>query len=265
VLATTHRADVLDVPARGRRSRDQVAEAVASIDQITAVSAAIAAAAEQLATPRRPVEVVPNGADTTVFMPRDRSEARLRLGLRDDGPLITFVGKLVPRKGVDTLIEAMGLLAARPAGAPRLAMVGIGELRPSLEARARELGIASRIHWAGKVPHDEVAWWMAAGDVFVLPSLSEGLPTVICEVMSCARPAVATAVDGTPEIVRDGETGLLVPPRDPGSLALALGRLVDDPELARRMGDRALEIGRETYTWHANAVRTAELYRRIAE
>jgi glycosyltransferase involved in cell wall biosynthesis len=264
VLATSHRADVLDVPARGERSRAQVAEAVELIDQITAVSRAIADAAEALATPMRPVEVVPNGADTAVFMPRDRSEARARLGLADDGPLITFVGKLVPRKGVDALIEAMGLLAARPAGAPRLAMVGIGELRPGLEARAAELGIADRIHWAGKVPHDEVAWWMAAGDLFVLPSLSEGLPTVICEVMSCARPAVATAVDGTPEIVRDGETGLLVPPRDPGALADALARLVDDPELARRMGDRALEIGRETYTWHANAVRTAELYRVIA-
>jgi len=263
VVATAHRADVLDVPARDEASRRQVAEAVESIDQITSVSAAIGRAAEALARPRRPVEVVPNGADARLFHPRDRAEARARLGLPEDGPLVTYVGKLVPRKGVDTLVEAMGLLAGRPEGAPRLAMVGIGELRPSLEARARELGVAGRIHFAGKVPHDEVGWWMAAGDLFVLPSLSEGLPTVICEVMSCARPTVATAVDGTPEIVEDGETGLLVPPSDPGALAGALGRLVGDRALADRMGRRALEIGRERYTWRANAARTAELYRAL--
>jgi glycosyltransferase involved in cell wall biosynthesis len=86
---------------------------------------------------------------------------------------------------------------------------------------------------------------------------------VICEVMSCARPTVATAVDGTPEIVEDGETGLLVPPSDPGALAGALGRLVGDRALADRMGRRALEIGRERYTWRANAARTAELYRAL--
>ena len=260
VLATSHRADVLDVPARGERSRAQVAEAVGTIDQITAVSRAIADAAEGLAEPMRPVEVVPNGADTAVFMPRDRSAARARLGLADDGPLITFVGKLVPRKGVDTLIEAMGLLAGRPSGAPRLAMVGIGELRPGLEARARELGVLDRVRFAGKVPHDEVAWWIAAGDVFVLPSLSEGLPTVVCEAMACARPVVATAVDGTPEIVEDGETGFLVPPRDPPALAAALGRVLDDPQLAARLAARAHQRALEDYTWAANATRMVRLY-----
>ena len=139
------------------------------------------------------------------------------------------MGKLVPRKGVDTLIEAMGILARRPGGAPRLVAAGIGEMREPLERRAAELGVADRIHWAGKVAHDEVGWWMSAGDLFVLPSLSEGLPTVVCEAMNCGLPVVATAVDGTPEIVRDGVTGLLVPPSQPEPLAAALGRILDDP------------------------------------
>lgn len=260
VVATAHRADVLDVPAQGPRSRRRVEEAVSAIDQVCAVSRAIADAAEGLAVPRRPVAVVPNGADTAVFMPRDAADARRRLGVPDDGPVVSYVGKLVPRKGVDHLVEAMGILGRRPGGAPRLVAAGIGELREGLERRAADLGVADRIHWLGKLPHDEVGWAMSSGDAFVLPSLSEGLPTVVCEAMNCGLPVVATAVDGTPEAVRDGETGLLVPPRDPAALAEALGRLLDDAELRGRMGQAALRIGREEYTWDANARRMSAIY-----
>lgn len=264
VVATAHRADVLDVPARGPRSRDRVAAAVEAIDQVCAVSAAIGGAAAALARPRRPVQVVPNGADARVFAPRQPREARARLGLPDDGPVVSYVGKLVPRKGVDTLVEAIGLLARRPAGAPLLVAAGIGELRPALERRAAELGVADRIRFIGKVGHDEVGWVMAAGDLFVLPSRSEGLPTVVCEAMNVGRAVVATAVDGTPEIVRDGETGLLVPPSDPPALAAALARVLDEPGLARRMGEEALRIGRAEYTWEANARRMSDIYASLA-
>ena len=263
VVATAHRADVLDVPAQGPRSSARVTEAVESIDQVCAVSISIGDAAAALGTPRRPVRIVANGADTRVFLPRAASEARARLGLPDDGPIVSFVGKLVPRKGVDTLIEAMGLLARRPGGAPLLVAAGIGEMRPGLEAPAAELGVADRVGFVGKIAHDDVGWWMSAGDVFVLPSLSEGLPTVVCEAMNCGRPVVATAVDGTPEIVRDGETGLLVPPRDPRALADALGRVLDDPDLRGRMSEAALRIGQAEYTWAANARTMTGIYEEL--
>lgn len=263
VVATGHRADVLDVPARGRREADRVGEAIEAIDQVVTVSAAIGEAAARLGRPRRPIRVIANGADAEVFFPREMADARARLGLPADERIISFVGKLVPRKGVDTLIEALGLLAGRDTGAPFLAMAGVGEMRDGLVARAAELGIGDRVHFRGKIPHDEVAWWMAAGDVFVLPSLSEGLPTVVCEAMACGRPVVATAVDGTPEIVREGETGFLVPPRDAGALADALARVLDDDELAARMRERALAISAESYTWDANAAAYIELYEEL--
>jgi teichuronic acid biosynthesis glycosyltransferase TuaC len=158
----------------------------------------------------------------------------------------------------------VAILGRRPGGAPLRVAGGIGPMREGLERRAAELGVADRIRFVGKIPHDEVGWWMAAGDVFVLPSLSEGLPTVVCEAMNCGRPVVATAVDGTPEIVRDGETGLLVPPRDPEALAAALARVLEEPGLAARMGAQALRIGRETYTWDANAARMERLYEGVA-
>ena len=260
VVATAHRADVLDVPAQGPRSRERVVEAIEDIGWICSVSRAIAEAAEALATPRRPIQIVPNGADTRIFVPRTPAEARAHLGLPDDGPIVSFVGKLVPRKGVDTLIEAMGILGRRPQGAPLLVAAGVGELRDGLEARARELGVGDRVRFVGKVPHDDVGWWMSAGDVFVLPSLSEGLPTVVCEAMNCGLPVVATAVDGTPEIVRDGETGILIPTGDPPALAAALARILDEPEVAARMGAAALRIGQAEYTWAANARRMTEIY-----
>jgi glycosyltransferase involved in cell wall biosynthesis len=264
VVATAHRADVLDIPARGERSRAVVAQAVDAVEQIVTVSRAIRAACESVGWPRRPVEVVPNGADTAVFHPRDARAARVRLGVPEDGAVISYVGKLVPRKGVDTLIEALGILRERPGGAPWLVAAGVGEMQPALEKRARELGVDDRVRFLGKLGREDVAWAMAAGDLFVLPSLSEGLPTVVCEAMACGLPTVATAVDGTPEIVDHGETGLLVPPRDARALADAMARLLDDPAEARAMGDRALARARETYTWAANAARMGRLYAAVA-
>lgn len=263
VLATAHRADVIDLPARSPALAAQVRDAIGTIDQIATVSRAIRATTEGVGTPKRPVEVVPNGADTRVFFPRDRGEARRRLDIPDDGLVISYVGKLVPRKGVDVLIEALGLMSTRMNPLPRVVMAGIGEMRPTLEARAAALGIADRVRFVGKIPHDEVAWYMAAGDVFVLPSYSEGLPTVACEALNCGVPMVATAVDGTPEIVRHEQTGLLVPAGDAPALADALQRILTDHPLRARLAETAAQVGRDEYTWDANARHTARLYERI--
>lgn len=260
VLATAHRADVIDLPARGPAYARQVREAVEGIDQIATVSRAIRAATEAAGTPVRPVQVIPNGADTAVFFPRDRAEARRRLDVPADVPVVTYVGKLVPRKGVDVLVEALGLLAGRPAGAPLVLAAGIGEMRETLEARLAELGLSDRVRFVGKIPHDELPWYMCAGDVFVLPSYSEGLPTVACEALNCGVPMVATAVDGTPEIVRHEETGLLVPAGDATALADALERILGDHVLRARLAARAHEVGVSEFTWDANARRTAALY-----
>jgi glycosyltransferase involved in cell wall biosynthesis len=238
----------------------QVAEAIRSLDAVVTVSRAIGDAADAIARPKRPITVVPNGADAEVFLPRDPVEARRRLGIPEGGPVVSYVGKLVPRKGVDTLIESMGVLAAREGGAPHLVMAGIGPMRESLEQRASELGVADRITWLGKVPHDDVGWVMSTGDVFILPSLSEGLPTVVCEAMACGLPVVATAVDGTPEIVDEPATGLLVQPHDIDGIAAALSRLLDDPALRAQMGAEALRRSAADYTWAANARRMEDVY-----
>jgi len=101
----------------------------------------------------------------------------------------------------------------------------------------REAGLQSRVFLPGKVAHEGVPAWLAAADIVVLASSSEGLPNSLVEVSACARPIVATRTDGIPEVVLDGETGLLVPKGGAAALAAAIGRLLDGPELARRMGE----------------------------
>ena len=261
VVATAHRADVLDVPARGPLDAARVGEAVADVDQVCAVSRVVADAAARHGVPQRPIRVVPNGADPETCRPWPRAQVRAEFGLPADQPIVTYVGQLVERKGLVPLITAVARLADRPGGVPLLALAGGGPQEQELERLARDLGIADRVRFIGRVEHRRVGRFMACGDLFVLPSFSEGLPTVVCEAMNCGLPVVATAVDGTPEIVRDGETGLLVPPGDPAALAAALGDLLADPARRQTMGEAALRVGRAEYTWDANARTMEGIYR----
>jgi len=161
---------------------------------------------------------------------------RTRLGLPAAGPILGMVACLKPQKAPLDFVEAAARIASvRPEAS--FVMVGDGPLRPQIEARARSLGIASRLHllgWRRDVPD-----LLAAFDVAVLTSLWEGLPRVVPEAIAAGRPIVATAIDGTAEILRDGETALLAPPGDPGAVANQVLRLLDDPALARRIASAA--------------------------
>jgi glycosyltransferase involved in cell wall biosynthesis len=138
-----------------------------------------------------------------------------------------------PQKGLAYLIEAFRQL--RCSGRPgRLWLVGDGPLRRDLETAVRDAGLAESVDFLG--PRSDVPALLRRMDVVVLPSLWEGLPNAMIEAMAAARCTVATAVDGTPEVVLGGETGLLVPPRDPQAIEKAMARLLDDEPLRRRMG-----------------------------
>lgn len=264
VVATAHGADVRELPARSPADRRVVRQALERVDQVVTVSAAIRDLAQAVGTPLRPIRVVPNGADATRFAPRDHAEARARLGLGSDRPLVLYVGQMKPVKGTDVLTEAMGLLGARTDGGPDLVLVGVGPMRPWMEERFREFGVVDRVRFTGRIPHDDIPWWFSAADLVVLPSRSEGLPTAACEAAASGRPLVATAVGGTPEIVADGETGLLVPSEDPAALAAAIGALMDDPTRRAALGAAARMRAEERFTWQANARAMDAIYRELA-
>jgi teichuronic acid biosynthesis glycosyltransferase TuaC len=161
------------------------------------------------------------------------------------------VGRLVPEKGLRELMTALSDLPE-----VRGALVGEGGLRHEIEARAEALG--GRISLPGDRPLDEVATWLAAADVLVLPSWAEGTPNVVLEALAAGRPVVATSVGGIPDVVEHGRTGLLVPPGDAAALRAAL-----DEALSRRWDPAALAAAAPP-TWDESAGHLHELLREVA-
>ena len=182
------------------------------------------------------VRVVYNSVSWDTLQTTATSETiRDELGIPRGRVLFGVIATLQEKKGHRVLLEA---LAATPALADaRLVVIGDGPLRGALEARARELGIGDRVVFCGT--RRDLGNLLSAMDVFVLPSFWEGLPLVLLLALGAGRPVVATAIAGIPEVVRDGENGLLVPPGDVEALGLAMGRLGGDPEARRRFGERA--------------------------
>jgi glycosyltransferase involved in cell wall biosynthesis len=181
---------------------------------------------------------------------------------------LLFAGRLVERKGVHLLLEALARLADGPP--VMLHVVGDGPERPRLEARARELGLGAGVFFHGFVPREALELRMAACDAFVLPAVvdakgdTEGLGVVLLEAMSYGKPVVASAAGGIVDIVRDGRNGWLVPPGDVAALAGAIARLMRDPAAAAEMGARGREDVREGFSWEVIVERLVGVYGSIA-
>lgn len=181
------------------------------------------------------VKVVHNGIDMNRFVPRSLQEAKQVLGYMTDQPLVGLFGRLSPEKGHRTALAAMVELARAYPGI-RLLLVGDGPDRDLLARLAGDLGIAGLVDMIGF--QEDVRPLIAACDVVMVPSLKEGFGLVAVEAMAMARPVVATEVGGLPEVVAEGQTGLLVPPEDPSALAAALEVVLKQGELATIMGMR---------------------------
>jgi len=189
------------------------------------------------------IRAIPNGVEIPPDDPAARGRIRAELGL-GAAPVLMATSRLHPQKGHRHLLDAFALLRAS-FPALRLAVVGDGSERQNLEEQARQLGLADSVAFTGF--RADVADLLRAADLFVLPSLREGLPNTALEAMAAALPVVATAVDGVPEAVVAGETGLLVPPGNAARLRDAVARLLTEPDLAARMGRAGRERVREHF------------------
>jgi D-inositol-3-phosphate glycosyltransferase len=216
------------------------------------------------------IATVPCGVDLDEFAPADRSAARRALGLDAGEFVVLQLGRMVPRKGVDNVIRAVALLAAR--GAARLVIVG-GDATPPGCARSAEMqrlvdlaeacGIGDRVTFAGHRQRDELAAFYAACDVFVTTPWYEPFGITPLEAMASARPVIGSAVGGIRHSVLDGVTGFLVPPRDPGALADRLAQLQGDATLARAMGRAGARRVRKHFTWSRVAEELEAVYRSV--
>ena len=239
------------------------------------------------------VALVPSGVDTECFRPVPRDAARRRIGLEGDGPVVVYVGRMLPRKDVRNVVRAVALLAAGAPGVGRVPGVrllvvggeapdaaGEGEGLPgsagvspasgagdavaeAAEVRrlAAELGIAERVIFAGRRQPEVLRDYYSAADVAATTPWYEPFGLTPLEAMACGRPVVGSAVGGITSTIAEGSTGYLVPPRDPLALAQRLGEILSSAELGARMGLAARQRVEEHFTWPVVAARTAAVYR----
>jgi glycosyltransferase involved in cell wall biosynthesis len=230
------------------------------VDRYIAVSEANARyLVETKGLPPTKVTVIQNGCDITRFDPTRPPPAGLRagLGISPDDPLVVVVGRLEPQKGHAVLLEALARVT-RQEPRVRLVCVGEGSLRSELEDRVRGLGVVANVRFVGFQSHVED--WLALADFTVLPSLWEGLPLAAIESLAAGRTMVATRVDGTVEVVVEGETGLTVPPGEAAPLAEALLRLLREPQLRNRLAARGRAWVTERFTQERQVEQTQDLY-----
>ncbi len=205
---------------------------------------------------------VPTGIDLERFQPRDREDARRVLSLPREVPLVGILATLRSWKGHAYLFEALAQLRSRYP-AVRVLVIGEGPNRARLEARVAELRIGDRVDFVGQRDYPE--FWLNALDAFVLPSYGdEGISQALQQAMACALPVVTTPIGGHAEVVRDGETGLLVPPRNAAVLAEAIQRLLADEALRARLGEAAHRFAVEHCGEGAMLDRMEALFRRYA-
>lgn len=234
---------------RGRAAQVAIDNATARLSfAIVAVSNATRDDLVRQGYPSKRILVVPNGVEQ-----RENPEP-VRLV---EGPTILEVARLAEVKGQRTLLRALQRLDATVVLVGRDLEQG-GAYEAELRDEAARLGVANKVVFAGY--RDDVPALLAGCDVFCLPSTAEGMPLVVLEAMAQAKPVVATAVGGTPELVVDGETGLLVPPNDVEALTSALKGLLEDPDRARRMGEAGRSRVEREFSLAASAKRVVALY-----
>jgi glycosyltransferase involved in cell wall biosynthesis len=175
-------------------------------------------------------------------------------------PIVGNVAALVPHKGQKHLIEAAALVVRRVPDA-RFVIAGEGELRESLEHQVKHLGLEKHVVFAGFRP--DVLSFHKSFDIFVMSSVTEGLGTSILDAMAAGRPVVGTTAGGIPEVVKDGETGLLVPPRDHEAMANAIVKLLKDEALRKRMGAAGMTLAQSTFSAERMVEATLRVYRDV--
>jgi protein-tyrosine-phosphatase len=234
-------------------------------DRIVAVSRHSAAALSQSGYAPTPLVQIPNGIDLgRVRATRTAAEVRRAFGIHDGELLVGTAGRLTPVKGQKYLVEAARLVLRQEPRA-RFVFVGSGPLKGDLVARAEALGVGGACLFIDPLVDRKAGVFdlIAALDVFVLPSLSEGSPMALLEAMALARPIVATAVGGVPEIVVAGESGVLVPPQDAEALAVACLELARNRAWAARLGAAAGRAAEAQFSHERNGRALLDLYHMV--
>jgi len=261
VSALTERPCLATIHGRTVPMLDLEAHRMSESMHMSVVCRAAYSHALALGVARERLHHVPNGVPSSgATLPPGAFAATL--GVPPDAPLVGFVGRLSPEKGPDLFVRMAAQLAV---GYPQAAfvLVGDGPMRARLQEEARLLGMAGRIHFTGE-RHDVLALLPSLA-ALVVPSHAEGMPLALMEGMAAGVACVATSVGGIPELVRHGQTGLLVAPDDAGDLAVAVEGLLDDPQWAAMLGAAAREHAVASWPQRDSALRMGDVLRALAD
>ncbi len=225
------------------------------------------------------IALIPSAVNTTIFKPVDPNVARRRIGLDINGKVVVYVGRMLPRKDIRNVIRALAILLNKYEGSEEwsaraltLMIVGGESLEPDpvatpeigeLQKLAAELGVTEYVRFVGKRQPEELRNYYCAGDIVVTTPWYEPFGLTPLEAMACGRPVIGASVGGITFTIKEGETGFLVPPRDPEALALRIWQMFSQPELLTQMGLAARRRVEREFTWPITAMRTGTLYKEL--
>lgn len=269
VIHTIHRTCIIDAPTYNARCFQKVRTALEGADRDVFVSLEGRGLAlkytEQKCEAKS--EYITNGVNTAKFQlsEADREEVEALKAKFGTTWNLVFVGYLNERKGIKELLSAVANMVAAGRSQLHLFLVGRNELGSYVDEYVKANGIAENVTLVGPVLHEKVKIWMSFANAFILPSHSEGLPTVLFEALYARTPAIFTRVGGVGDIVDDGNEALLIPPKSIPAIEEAVGRLLDSPALCRDLGERGHRLISENFTWEINADKHVGLYGNMAK
>ncbi len=216
--------------------------------------------------PAEKITVIPCGFSEEEFSPVDKSEARRKLGFQLNEPLILQLGRMVPRKGVDNVVKALGLMRGKGV---KLMIVGGESEHPDpitcpetrrLSQLAKEHGVFNQVHFAGRKQREQLRYYYSAADIFITTPWYEPFGITPLEAMACGTPVIGANVGGIKYSVVDGETGALIAPNDPHALANKVMELLEDRKQLMLMGRNAIDRVNRYFTWGHVAQKVSKLY-----
>lgn len=232
-------------------------------DRITVISNYLKGRAEK-AGARCPIEIIPNGVDLSLFnkafSDNELWTIKTALGKTDGEKFVITTSRLVKKNGVGDLISAMQFLPANI----RLLVLGVGELQAKLLAQVKKLNLENRVRFLGHVPYAEIPKYLRISDVFVRPSLSEGMGNSFIEAMAAGIPIVGTNIGGIPDFLEDGVTGLMAEVGNAKSISLQVNKILSNSELAKMLTENARKKIASTYEWEKIALEMRQAFEKTS-
>jgi glycosyltransferase involved in cell wall biosynthesis len=256
LLLSVWGSDVYDFPEESRLKEYILRKNLASANRISSTSRCMKKQTEKYISSTMDIEVIPFGVDIGLFRPDpNRDNDIINIGM---------LKRMAPKYGPSYLLEAFSLIYNKYPNS-RLILVGGGQQEGELKQLAYKLGIIESCKFVGSIAHKEVPKWLNKFDIYCAPSILESFGVAVIEASACGLPVIVSRVGGLPEVVQEGQTGLIVPPKDVNALAQAMDTLINNKKLRMDMGRAGIEFVRQNYDWEYCVDKMEQLYNQMVE